>query len=373
MMWTIIFAAVLIAAVAGIIFLVNRLCKLNLVNIISKGNKRAGRWISIVLLLVIFGAIWLLWGSVNAIICLLHLAVFWLLCDGIVWGIRRVRGKEFRRYYTGAAAFLVTAVYLAAGWILVHGVWQTNYTIETDKNAGKLRIVQFSDSHTGTTFDGEGFAGLVSRMQEQKPDVVLITGDFVDDDTSLEDMKACCRALGRMETTYGIYFAFGNHDKGYYDAEYRGYDGDDLIAELEANNVTVLQDESVLIDDRFYIIGRQDRSEEMRGGKRAEMSELVGELDKSKFMIVMDHQPCDYDNQAAAGVDLVLSGHTHGGQLIPLTLLGKIPGFGGNDRTYGYEERGNTGFIVSSGISDWAIKFKTGCRSEFVVIDVQGK
>lgn len=98
MMWIIIFAAVLAAAVAGIIFLVNRLCKLNLVNIISKGNKRAGRWISIVLLLVIFGAIWLLWGSVNAIICLLHLAVFWLLCDGIVWIIRRVRGKEFRRF-----------------------------------------------------------------------------------------------------------------------------------------------------------------------------------------------------------------------------------------------------------------------------------
>lgn len=76
-------------------------------------------------------------------------------------------------------------------------------------------------------------------------------------------MIQCCEALGKLKTKYGVYFSFGNHDKGYYDPSYRGYSGDDLIAELEKNNVNVLQDDTVLIDDRFYIIGRQDRSEEM--------------------------------------------------------------------------------------------------------------
>ena len=84
----------------------------------------------------------------------------------------------------------------------------------------------------------------------------------------------------------------------------------------------------------------------------------------------MDHQPHDYQAQEASGVDLVLSGHTHGGQMIPFNRMGEWLGL--DDKIYGMEKRGDTSFIVTSGISDWAIKFKTGCKSEYVVIDVQG-
>ena len=103
------------------------------------------------------------------------------------------------------------------------------------------------------------------------------------------------------------------------------------------------------------------------------MATLTQDLDDSKFSIVMDHQPADYEAQAASGVDLVVSGHTHGGQLFPLMNIENLIGLGGDDKVYGYEKRGNTNFIVTSGISDWAIKFKTGCRSEYVLIDIQGK
>ena len=85
----------------------------------------------------------------------------------------------------------------------------------------------------------------------------------------------------------------------------------------------------------------------------------------------MDHQPCDYQAQENAGVDLVLSGHTHGGQLIPIGLINPL--VSENDKVYGHEKRGDTNFIVSSGISDWEVLFKTGCRSEYVVIEVKGK
>ena len=131
----------------------------------------------------------------------------------------------------------------------------------------------------------------------------------------------------------------------------------------------MLQDEAELVAGDFYILGRQDVSEFQRGGNRADMQTLVKPLDKSKFIMVLDHQPNDYANQAQVGVDLVLSGHTHGGQLFPLNKVGEWIGV--NDQTYGFERRGLTDFIVTSGLSDWAIRFKTGTKSEFVVIDIQ--
>ena len=212
----------------------------------------------------------------------------------------------------------------------------------------------------------------MKTIEAQNPDIVLIVGDFVDDDTTKEDMIRCCQTLGEMKATYGVYYVFGNHDKGYYPPEYRGYSGDDLIKELEKNNVHVMQDDIELVDDRFYIIGRADKSEEYASGRKT-MEELTKDLDPNKFSIVLDHQPQEYDAQEKAGVDLVLSGHTHGGQLFPLMTVENLTHITPDDRVYGYEKRGDTNFIVTSGISDWAIKFKTGCRSEYVMLEIEGK
>lgn len=371
MLWSTVFISALVAVVMGFLYLVSRFYKFGLVEKISKGNKKTKIAVSILTVILLVAVLFLTMGFVNAVVCMLYLAAFWLLCDLLYLILKKLGKGSFKYDYIGILAMVVTVIYLSIGWFLVHHVWQTHYTIETDKEVGSLRIIQFADSHIGTTFDGKGLEKYVDEMQALNPDVVLITGDFVDDDTSKEDMIHACMALGELKTTYGIYYVFGNHDKGYYGKEYRGYSGDDLIAELKKNKVTVLQDETVLIDDRFYIIGRQDLSEEERNESRASMAELVKPLDRHKFIIVMDHQPHDYVNQVKADVDLVLSGHTHGGQLFPITYVGEW--IGANDKTYGYEKRSNTNFIVTSGISDWAIQFKTGCKSEFVVIDVKGK
>ena len=249
----------------------------------------------------------------------------------------------------------------------------TDYTINTDKSVGVLRVVMLADSHLGATFDGDGFARHMERIQAAEPDIVLVVGDFVDENSYKADMQTACEALGKLKTKYGVYYVFGNHDKGRYGSS-RDFSTDDLKAALTANNVTILEDDVLLIDNRFYLIGRQDASEQSDfGGTRASMSELTKDLDDNVFSIVMDHQPRDYAAQAKSGVDLVVSGHTHGGQLIPLTTLMKLTGIGGNDRVYGAETRENTDFIVTSGIADWEIFFKTGCVSEFTVIDIKGK
>ncbi|MCH5251944.1 MAG: metallophosphoesterase [Lachnospiraceae bacterium] len=369
-MWILIFTAMILAAILSIIYLAGRVARFSVFQKAAKDRKVIRFVVGAVPVLLIFIIIGITLGVINAIVAIIHLTVIWLLCDGINRLVEKSRNVKFEKYYAGVLAIGITVIYLICGWYLANHVWRTEYILETDKQVGKLRIIQFADSHVGTTFDGEGFAEHVKAMQAENPDIVVVTGDFVDDDSTKEDMIASCAALGMLKTTYGVYYAFGNHDKGYYGPEYRGYSGEELIAQLEKNNVKVLQDETVLLDNRFYIIGRQDRSEEQRGSDRASMKELVSGLDSSKYSVVLDHQPHDYDAQTAAGVDLVLSGHTHGGQLFPINYVGEWTGE--NEKTYGLEKRENTNFLVTSGISDWAIKFKTGCKSEYVVIDVQG-
>lgn len=369
-MWTFIFGAIFIGAVLGALYLASRFARFAVIHKLAGERKGIRFLLGFVLVLLLLFGIGAIFGPINAAISIIHLMIIWLLCDGINRLVEKKRKKEFTRYYAGMFAIGITLIYLTCGWVLAHHVWRTEYILETDKEIGKLRIVQFADSHVGNTFDGEGFAEQMKKIQSENPDIVVITGDYVDDDTTKENMIASCEALGKLKTTYGVYYAFGNHDKGYYGPEYRGYSGDDLIAELEKNNVKVLQDESILVDNRFYLIGRQDRSEDQRGTPRASMEKLVAGLDSDKYSIVLDHQPHDYDAQAASGVDLVLSGHTHGGQLFPFHRMGEWTGI--DARIYGLEKRKNTNFIVTSGISDWAIQFKTGCKSEYVVVDVQG-
>lgn len=370
-MWMLILGGLIVGTLLGSVYLISRFARFSIVQKAAKGRKSICRILGFGLVVLLFICTRALSGTINAEIAFLHLVVVWLICDGVSRLAEKKSKKEFTKYYAGTAAICITAIYLACGWYLAHHVWSVKYTLNTEKQVGNLRIVQFADSHVGNTFSGKEFLKHVKAVQSENPDIVVITGDYVDDDTSKKDMIDACEALGTLKTTYGVYYVFGNHDKGYYDPEYRGYSGNDLITELEKNNVTVLQDETILLDDRFYLIGRQDRSEEQRSGFRASMAELTAGLDPDKYSIVLDHQPYDYDAQTKSGVDLVLSGHTHGGQMIPFNRMGEWMGI--DAKTYGLEKRSGTDFIVTSGISDWAIQFKTGCKSEYVVVDVKGK
>ena len=391
-------AAAALFALLGSIYLWTRFRKFSIVRRLSDGKK----WGSVLLpalpvgLLIVYGRV----DAVNAVIVGLHLAIFWMICDALGWTISRVTGRirgtagrkkkeglrggplqeqkpgmpredqgilpgVSRIYWQGILALTVTAVYLGIGLYLDYNVWETDYSIFTQKDLGMetLRIVQISDSHLGTTFGGEGFAKHLKRIQETKPDLVVLTGDYVDDDSTREDMVRSCSVLGEMKTTYGVYFVFGNHDEGYF--HHRDFTGQEMAEELEKNGVRVLEDETVRITDRISLTGRKDRSDP----GRLSAARLMEVVDPSCYNILLDHQPHDFENEAEAGFDLVLCGHIHGGQMFPIGITGELSG--ANDKTYGLEKRKNTVFIVNSGISDWAIKFKTATRSEYGVIDVQ--
>ena len=368
MMWIVLIGSMILLVAGGIVYLAFRSVHFGFVRKVSRGKRWLARLICLGFYIALTTILGILLNLMNALVCLIHLVLFWILCDIACWIISRIRHRKPQRYWAGAAAFFLCALYLAFGWYSVHHVRQQDYRLETDKGTGHLRIVQIADSHLGTTFDADGFASYMERINAVSPDVVVVTGDFADDDTSREDMLGGCDALGKLETKYGVFFVFGNHDKGYSSASARGWSAQEMKEQLEANGVIVLEDDVRLIDGRFYIAGRRDRSEEQRGNGRMSAEELLGGLNHDIYIVMLDHQPYDFDSEAAAGADLVLCGHTHGGQFIPIRHVGEW--IGENALRYGLKEIGETTFIVTSGISNWAFRFKTGCWSEYVVIDI---
>lgn len=354
-------AAVLLLLTTGIVYSV---LKIHRIPIIRKLKNERVSWLISIVPLLLF-TIFMFVDSINTIIVFLYFILFLLLGDLLAFLMKKIIKIKIDYNIQILTSFLLTVFYLGYAFFLAHHVVETKYVVETNKDIGvdNFRIVQISDSHIGATMDGDQFLEYMEKVNEVKPDIVVVTGDFVDDDTNFEEMRKACTGLGKLQTKYGVYFVYGNHDKGYFDR--RDFNDKDLRRELKENKVTILEDESVLVTDSIYLIGRQDRGTL----KRASILDLTKDLDKNKYMIVLDHQPNDYDNEAQADVDLVLSGHSHGGQFFPLGPLGVVFGF--NDAYYGLEKRENTTFIVNSGIGDWAIQFKTGTVSEYGVIDIK--
>lgn len=394
----ILFLLLFMIAVGALFFFWNRFHRFRFIQEMAQEHKKRS-WLVAFLPVSVLVLLFFL-KPVYAAIISLHLLVFWIFCDFAAWAVKKAGGRKLfvkvrqeqtkktagempettkasqEIYFSGIFALLITAVYLGIGWYYGHHVFETHYALFTEKSLGRdsLRIVQVSDAHIGSTFDGDGFAGYMEKVQKTEPDLVVITGDYVDDDTKRADMVRACESLGTLKTTYGVYFVYGNHDKGYF--ETRDFTAVELEEELQKNHVSVLKDSVAVLNEEIVLIGRKDRSDP----KRKSMEELLKlceegtgkeiEENTGKYIIVLDHQPHDFDAQEKAGVDLVLCGHTHGGQMFPVGITGELSGE--NDKTYGLEKRGRTNFIVNSGISDWGIPFRTACIAEYGVIDVAG-
>lgn len=360
MFWIIVFLLMILFAGIAVIYLTSRFHRFSFMQKLGRKHKILS-WI-LSLAPVGVSCLFFLINTWSVIVVLIHLLIFWAVCDLVAFAVRKIMKKERRYNIEGVCAILITVIVLCTGWHNAHSISETYYTFGTSKNIEPLRIVGIADAHLGITLDGEKFAGQIERINNLSPDIVIIAGDFVDDDSTRKDMTETCKALGNLKTKYGVYFSYGNHDRGYYNS--RDFTYQELETELRKNNVTVLKDESVEINDCFYVTGRLDNSFE----ERLDVKDLTENLDVSKYSIMLDHQPNDYANQAEADVDLVFSGHTHGGHIFPTGYIGLWTGM--NDRVYGTEKRNNTDFVVTSGISGWAIPFKTGTRSEIVIMDI---
>lgn len=369
-MWlTLLIIIALALMAAGIAYILWRVTRFRFVRKLTESKVKA-RIGACIILLAIFGILVRTSNLINAAMIFLHLLLIWMLSDFVGWLINRCRNrKPGEKYISGTVAIIVTIIVIAVGYFCCYHVFRTDYALTTQKQLGteKLRIVGWGDSHLGNTIDADNFGEIITRINAEKPDMVVIVGDYIDDDSPKEDMEKCTAMLKDLKTRYGVYLILGNHDIGYYDAKRKGYGEKELLDALQAAKVTVLSDEVLKINEHITLIGRAD----VKNTDRLSISDLMRGVDTHNYIIDLNHRPDDYANETAAGVDLVLSGHTHGGQFFPASLFRSGPLTFVNDRNYGRERRDHTDFIVTSGLSDWNLKFKTGAISEYFVVDVQ--
>lgn len=302
----------------------------------------------------------------------LHLFAFALVCDLIrVIGMRIAR-KRFPRFATvwkrvlssGIPQTLLAIAIVLGGALNMANVQKTYYKIETQKEiaADGYRVALLADLHFGVSLDFAALDALCSEIEAQSPDLLILCGDIVDESTDRSEIPALFAAFSGVETTYGVFYVYGNHDR------LRGNTEEDLGAIIENAGVKVLCDEGAQITDDLFLVGREDRSQNRSKG-RLSLDTLLSERDPSDFLLVLDHQPNEYAENAAAGTDLLLSGHTHGGQLFPLNLLQHVIPF--NDAVYGATPLGTGGkAIVTSGVAGWKFPIKTAAPAEYVIIDI---
>ena len=168
------------------------------------------------------------------------------------------------------------------------------------------------------------------------------------------------RALKDIESRYGTYLSLGNHD--FYTGE-----ADELENMLSKVNVNVLRDEITLINDSFYLIGRDDATVKRYNGERDSLNVIKSSIDNfnsDKPVIVIDHNPQYLDESISNNIDLQVSGHTHKGQLSPINLItDKL-----FDIDYGLGKFQNTSVVVTSGFGTWGPPIRIGSSSEIVMI-----
>ena len=300
----------------------------------------------------------------------------YLFCDLIGFLICRLCKREVvttwwkKIYCGGLLAIFLAGVYLFAGYLNAIHVSFTNYEIKSGKlqQGEQLKVAMIADLHLGTTMGVKELANYCQEIDAKKVDVVLLVGDIFDERSPESEIQKACELFGAINSTYGTYYVYGNHDLGTYRRSY-SLSKQQLEEYLYNANVQVLDDGVVLIDDDFYLIGRSALTY-IGKNNRGSIQELLQGLDPSKYMILLDHQPKELALAADLGIDLLVSGHTHGGQLWPVGLFSRL--FHIDELTYGEEVIDSMHAIVTSGIAGWGYSVKTGAKSEIVIIEING-
>lgn len=305
-----------------------------------------------------------------------------LIVKLVTEGLRLVPKGWYKERRHKLVCGIICAV-LAVGWSLygfinAHYMRTTEYDVDINKLGDNMKIVLIADMHLGYSLGSKQMERMAEKINAMDADLICIAGDIYDNDyDALDDPNRIEDALASMQSTYGTYACWGNHDIsdklfGGFTLNNHGEKKHDSRMEelLNRAGIRLLEDESVVIDNKLTLIGRLDKHKPgTDDGTRMAITDF--EFDTSKPVIVLEHEPAELEALVSAGVDLDINGHTHNGQVFPGTLTIKL--FWENPAGYitKVSENGHIMHsIVTEGVGVYGPYMRTGCKSEIVEINV---
>ena len=285
----------------------------------------------------------------SSIMVLLYLVIFFLVLD--LGRLVHLVPKSllYHNWYASVGIFVLLLGVFLYGNLHYYNKVRVPLELKSAKPLPKeYKVVMASDLHLGYHNPRKELARWVDMINAEHPDFILIAGDIIDGSMRplLEERMA--EEFHRLQAP--VYACLGNHEF------YAGHPESKQF--YKDAGIHLLIDDCAVIDSCIVIIGRDDRT----NMRRKPIKDLMNGVPVG-YTIVLDHQPYNLDRAEAAGVDFQLSGHTHCGQVWPISWI--------TDHIYecswGSYQRGNTQFYISSGIGIWGGKFRIGTQSEFVV------
>ena len=296
--------------------------------------------------------------------------VFLLFCSAIFYDIFHVilhytpleekRRKFFKKSLdigaiTTATALSGDAIYEA------RTVELEKVNIKIDKLQTPYKIMQISDIHIGGLIDAAFMQEIVARVNARNPDLVVITGDLVDID--IHRAKAPLEELRNLSSKYGTFFIVGNHEY------FHGIEK--IIKRVKELDIRVLENESLYIGEEekgFNLAGVYDLFGYRAQKFLPDIDKALAQRENSSPTVLLAHQPKFLEEiSEAQKVDLVLSGHTHGGQLLPFKLLVKLqqPYISGL-----HQHTPTTQIYVNKGTGFWGPPMRLGASAEITEINI---
>lgn len=280
--------------------------------------------------------------------------------------IHKIVNKFFQKTYQNRhyQQFGVKSLLLGIFLAIIGLAWYNAYVpkihhltlITNQKMVKPIKIAMVADLHLGVLVGNRQLEKLNNILQKEKPELLLIAGDVLDDDTDYYYKENMNESMEKLVKTLplGVYATLGNHDV---------YGQQEQITNaLQNSGVKVLIDETVVVDGRIYLVGRLDDAI-----KNRQKTESLVPKNPDKPVILLDHRPSQIDTNVKLPIDLQVSGHTHNGQIFPANFIVKYL----NTVGYGYKRINNTDVLVTSGFGFWGVPFRLGSQSEVWIIDLK--
>lgn len=280
---------------------------------------------------------------------------------------------------TGTICVIFILAISTYGVLNAKHIREVSYDVSIEKKTEHiktLKIALVADFHLGYNTGNFMMEQMVRKINEADVDLVVIAGDIFDNEyDAIEDPEKIIETLKGLKSTYGSYACYGNHDieekilAGFtFKQEGKKMSDPRMDELLEKSNILLLKDEGVLIENDFYLYGRPDKERPNRGiTVRKTPSEITKDMDLSKPVILMDHEPAQLSELSKAGVDLDLAGHTHDGQMFPGNLTIKLMW----ENAYGLLKKGDMTNITTSGIGVFGPNMRVGANPEIAYVTVR--